>query len=114
MQYKVLAGQYEITKEGIDGLLSCLEKLRKNIKKLTRSIEQLASKDEGVKRLMSIPGVGTITAIAFKIEIDDPMRFNKSRAVGAYLGMTPKQYSSEESQKQGRISKYGLLKSYAC
>lgn len=58
---------------------------------------------------MTIPGVGSITAMAYKIEIDDPKRFKKSRSVGAYLGMTPKQYSSGETHKQGQISKCGSI-----
>ena len=56
---------------------------------------------------MTIPGIGAITALAFKVEIDDPYRFKSSRAVGAYLGMTPTQYSSGETQRQGAVSKCG-------
>ncbi len=47
------------------------------------------------------------TYLTFKLEIDDPSRFKKSRSVGAYAGMTPRQYSSGDSQKQGSISKAG-------
>ncbi len=45
--------------------------------------------------------------MAYQIEIDNPNRFKNSRAVGAYLGMTPKQYSSGETKRQGKISKCG-------
>lgn len=57
--------------------------------------------------LTTIPGVGVITAYTFISHLGDPKRFKKSRSVGAYFGMTPKQYSSGEVQKQGRISKCG-------
>ena len=45
---------------------------------------------------MTAHGVGPITALTYKAEIHNPLRFSNSRAVGAYLGMTPKQYSSEK------------------
>jgi len=57
--------------------------------------------------LQTVPGIGPITAMCFKTEIDNPERFQRSRSVGAYLGMTPTQYSSGETQRQGRISKCG-------
>lgn len=104
---EALPDRYLLAKEGIEGLLSSLEKQSEEIKKLTKSIERLAKEDEDTKRWMTIPGVGVITAMAYKIEIDDPHRFKNSRAVGAYLGMTPKQYSSGETKRQGRISKCG-------
>lgn len=93
--------------EGIVGLLNCFEKIYEELKILTKRVEDLARTDEEVKRFMTIPGVGAITALSYKIEIDNPRRFRNSRAVGAYLGMTPKQYSSGETKRQGRISKYG-------
>jgi transposase len=96
-----------IAKSGLEALLKSFEAICGEIKKLTDQIEELAKKDEEVRRLMTMPGVGPIVALAYKIEIDDPTRFRRSKTVGAYLGMTPKQYSSGETQQQGRISKYG-------
>ena len=103
----VLPGALMIAREGIESLVSCYEKLCLEIKNLDKKIETLGREDEDVKRLMTVPGVGIITAMSFKIEIDDPHRFKKSRDVGAYLGMTPRQYSSGETKRQGRISKCG-------
>jgi transposase len=102
-----LSPENPLTALGIEGLLNCFEQFCKEIKKLTKKIEELVREDEDAKRLMTIPGIGPITAMAFKVEIDNPKRFKNSRAVGAYLGMTPRQYSSGENQKQGRISKCG-------
>ena len=59
------------------------------------------------RRLMSVPGVGAVTAFAFIATIDDPTRFRSSRAVGAYLGLTPRRYQSGERDVTGRISKRG-------
>ena len=56
---------------------------------------------------MTVPGIGKITALTYHVTIFDPERFKESRTVGAYLGMTPKQYSSGEQEKQGRVSKCG-------
>jgi transposase len=48
-----------------------------------------------------------VTALTYKAEIFDASRFKKSRSVGAYLGMTPTQYASGGTQKQGKTSKRG-------
>ena len=57
--------------------------------------------------LRTIDGVGPITALAFKAEIDDPKRFENSKDAAAYIGLTPSQYSSGEVHRQGGISKKG-------
>jgi transposase len=58
---------------------------------------------------MTIPGIGIITALTFIVCLGEPTRFKKSRSVGAYFGMTPTQYSSGETTRQGRISKCGNM-----
>lgn len=72
---KQLLDKKALAKEGITSLIECYEKTCLEIKKLTKRIEELARNDKDVKRLMTIPGIGAITAIAFKPEIDDPRRF---------------------------------------
>jgi transposase len=94
-----LPKQPSLATEGLQSLLLCYEKVCGELKKLTKKIEELARKDEEVKRLMTLPGIGSITVLAFKVEIDDPRRFKNSRAVGAYLGMIPRQYSSVEKTR---------------
>ena len=59
------------------------------------------------RRLMTVPGVGPLTALAFRATIDQPDRFRKSRDVGAHLGLTPRRYQSGETDVQGRISRCG-------
>ncbi len=77
-------------------------------------VEQVAKSDPVVVNLMSIPGVGPLTALSFRASIADPHRFNQSTSVAAYLGLTPRQYSSGETQIQGRVSKsgHGMSRSY--
>jgi hypothetical protein len=57
------------------------------------------------RRLMTIPGVGQLTALAFVAAIDDPSRIRRSRDVGAYLGLVPRRYQSGEVDYVGGISK---------
>lgn len=92
---------------GLEELIKIAERLHQEVKVFDKVIERLAKEDVEVKLLQTVPGIGPITAMNFKMEIDNPKRFQKSRSVGAYLGMTPKQYSSGETQRQGRISKCG-------
>src|SRR3979411_3360677 len=63
---------------------------------------------------MTVPGVGPVTALAFKATIDDPARFARSRSVGAYVGLTSRRHASGEIDWAGRISKCGdaMLRSY--
>jgi len=91
----------------IETLLVCYENADKQLQILEQKLEAQAKQDAVVKRFMTHPGVGVVTAMTYKAEVDDPTRFKKSRSVGAYFGMTPRQYSSGETIKQGRVSKNG-------
>jgi transposase len=97
-----------------EALLAVWERLGEQIEKLDRKVLQQARDNPVCRRLMTIPGVGPITAMSFTTVIDDPARFAKSSSVGAYLGLTPKQYQSGEVDWVGRISKCGdsLTRSY--
>jgi transposase len=83
-------------------------------KTITRSIVTAAREDSDVRRMMSIPGVGAMTALAFKAAIDDPKRFSSSAKVGPYLGLTPRIYQSGDSYWVGGIGETNnpLLRSY--
>lgn len=91
----------------IQALLNVLDVLDVEIKKLDKEVVQLGKHDADVQLLQSIDGVGPITALAFKAEMDNPVRFKDSKDAGAYVGLTPTQYSSGETQRQGGISKRG-------
>lgn len=91
----------------IKSLLHVLETLDEEISQIEKDLKTMSKKDEDIQLLKSIDGIGDITALAFKAEIDDPKRFSDSKNVAAYLGLTPSQYSSGETKRQGRISKRG-------
>jgi transposase len=99
----------EIGKISIVPLLNIFDQLTAEIEKLDQQVRKIAYEDKEVQRLMTIPGVGPITALTYKTEIFDASRFIEPRSVGAYLGMTPTQYASGETQRLGRISKCGSI-----
>lgn len=97
----------EVVRISIKLLLESLESIEKSLKEMDRLIEQHAKVDEDCKLLMTIPGVGKITAVTYKTSLDAAGRFKDSATVGAYMGLTPKQYSSGEVNRHGSISKMG-------
>jgi transposase len=104
---KSLKGFSEDIRLSVGSLLSVYQILCREISKIDARIEKMVENDEDVRLLKTIDGVGAVTALAYILEIDDPHRFKKSRSVGAYVGMIPKQYSSGETKKMGKISKSG-------
>jgi transposase len=75
--------------------------------RLDTAIVRLAGADPICRRLVTIPGVGPITALTFKTVIDDPARFTRADQTAAYLGLTPRRWQSGEVDHQGRISPLG-------
>ena len=98
----------------IEPLLKARETVTQQIGDLDRKVMRLARSDDQACRFMTTPGVGPITALCFLATIDDPTRFNKSRNVGAYVGLTSRRFASGEIDWTGRISKCGdkLLRTY--
>ena len=93
------------------GLVAKLAAVRRHvasqIAEIDRDVRRLARIEPTLKRLMTVPGVGPITALAFLSSVDDPSRFKHARDVGPYLGLTPTRYQSGETDRRGRISKCG-------
>jgi transposase len=81
--------------------------LREQCAVLHKMMLEMVRKSATCRRLMTIPGVGAIAALTFLTTIDDPARFQRSRDVGAHLGLTPKKYASGETDRNGGISKCG-------
>ena len=92
---------------GMEALVTSLEHLRAACKALDTQVKKQAATDTRSRLLMSMPGVGPLTSTTLVATLDDAGRFTKSRSVGAYLGLTPRQYSSGETTRQGRISRAG-------
>jgi transposase len=88
-------------------MLTAREALRVEFNRLHRTMLAIVRKDAVCRRLMTAQGVGALTAITYKSAVDDPMRFAKSKAVGAHFGLTQKRYQSGETDIKGSISKVG-------
>ena len=67
----------------------------------------VVKQDQVCRRLMTVPGVGALTALAFRTAVDQPERFLSSAAVGAYSGLTPSKYASGGTDVTGHITKCG-------
>jgi transposase len=88
-------------------LLEFLDGFDKNIEQLTAAIEQEAERWPEVQRLMTHPGVGPLTALAYVLVMGTPDRFRCGKQVGSYLGLIPWEDSSAEHWRLGHISKQG-------
>jgi len=88
-------------------LLQLLDGLQPAIADLTAAIEQEAAKRPEALRLMSHPGVGALTALAFVLIIGEPERFANGKKLSSYLGLVPSEESSGDRRRLGHISKQG-------
>ncbi|QSB45022.1 IS110 family transposase [Tsuneonella flava] len=84
-----------------------LEQLNEQIALLDKEITKRAREDASARRLMTIPGIGPITATAILALAPPPESFSKGRDFAAWLGLTPRQHSSGGKEKLGSISKMG-------
>jgi transposase len=91
----------------VEPLLAILTTMLDQLARLTKQVQDIVRQEAVCRRLMSVPGVGPITALAFRATIDRPDRFRRSRDVGAHLGLTPARYQSGETDIQGKISRCG-------
>jgi transposase len=88
-------------------LLELLDRMNPPIEELTRAVEQEARKRPEVERLMTHPGVGPLTALAFVLIIGTPERFPRGKQIGSYVGLIPAEDSSAGHQRLGHITKQG-------
>ena len=88
-------------------LLELLDRLTPKIEELNVAVEQEAQKRPEVRRLMTHPGVGPVTALAFVLIIGTAARFRCGKEIGSYLGLIPCEKSSGGRQRLGHISKQG-------
>ena len=91
----------------IKALLEALASIEAQLAKLDDELKELSRRNEIAWRLMSVPGVGPITALAFIAAIENVERFRRTRDIGAYLGLTEKRYQSAETDIGMGISKQG-------
>jgi transposase len=87
--------------------LEALDQVEELIGQVEKKLEALAAADERVELLQTIPGVGPRLAEVVVATLDDPRRFKSGKQVGAYAGLTPRQFESGNMSRQGRISGHG-------
>jgi transposase len=88
-------------------LLEMLDRLDPSLQQLDRAVQQQAEQNAEAVRLMTHPGVGPVTALAFVLTIGPVGRFERSKQVVSYLGLNPREHSSGGRQRLGAISKQG-------
>lgn len=102
-----LAAEDPVLTALVEPLLSIVAVMTDELARLTKRVLDEVRVEPTCRRLTTVPGVGPITALAFRATIDRPDRFRRSRDVGAHLGLTPRRYQSGETDVQGRISRCG-------
>jgi transposase len=88
-------------------LLELLDQLTPKIQELTRALEQEVEKRPVTRQLMTHPGVGPRTALAFELVIGTPERFHCGKQIASYVGLVPSEESSGDRRRLGHISKQG-------
>jgi transposase len=88
-------------------LLELLKQMDQQIAVLDQAVKKAAEENERARLLMTQPGVGPITSLAFILTLGDVTRFRRGKQVASYLGLIPREYSSGGKQRLGGISKQG-------
>jgi transposase len=88
-------------------LLDLLDQLTPKIQELTRGLEEEVEKRPVTRLLMTHPGVGPLTALAFELVIGRPERFPCGKQIASYVGLVPTEESSGDRRRLGHISKQG-------
>lgn len=104
---RAILDQHSDLKAVIEPLLAVRGALSCNLEALDDEVVQRARKSPECRLLMTAPGVGPVTALAYLSTIETPERFARSRSVGAYVGLTTRRNQSGEMDWSGRISKHG-------
>jgi transposase len=78
--------------------------------KLDNEVKAVVRTDPVCQRLMTVPGVGAVTALIFRAAVDDPRRFRSSRTVAAHFGLTPRRFQSGETDNQVGFQKLAILR----
>ena len=95
-------------------LLELLDRLKPKIPELTKAMEQEVEKCPEAQRLMTHPGVGPLTALAFVLIIEAAERFPCAKQIASYLGLVPAEESSGNRRRLGHITKQGNLYYVSC
>ena len=91
----------------VEPLLIVRRVVREQLGILHRRLLAIVRDDDVCRRLMTVPGVGPVVALTYRVTVDVPARFRNSKAVGAVFGLTPAKYQSGEIDRTGAISRCG-------
>jgi transposase len=91
----------------VQPMLMAWRQVRQQIAAFDKAVRALAKASPACRLLMSVPGIGVVSVLAYVSTVEDPARFARSRSVGAHMGLTPRQYQSGEIDRSGRISRCG-------
>ena len=94
-------------REGMMPSLDLYASLCEQLAVLTRQVEAAAKGHPVCRRLMTAPGIGPIIALSFVTAVDNPYRFTRSEDIGAYFGLTPRQFQSGDTDYSTGISRLG-------
>lgn len=104
------------TDEEVRPVLAIRAALRDHLATVDKRLEKKARSHEVCRRLMTVPGVGWVTALSFYSAIENPHRFTNATAVGAYFGLIPRLRQSGKMLRRGSISRMGnpLTRTHLC
>src|SRR2546426_759665 len=91
----------------VEPMLIVRRVVREQLGILHRRLLAIVRDDDVCRRLMTVPGVGPVVALTYRVTVDVPARFRNSKAVGAVFGLTPAKYQSGEIDRTGAISRCG-------
>jgi transposase len=91
----------------VEPMLLARRALREQFAILHAQLLAVVRDDEICRRLMTVPGVGRVVALAYRSTVDVPARFRNSKSVGAVFGLTPAKYQSGDSERFGGMSRCG-------
>jgi transposase len=97
----------EILERVVGAILSVRRELLERLDELHPMVLAAVKADPVCRLLVSVPGIGPVTALAFRTAVEDPSRFAKSSLVGVRFGLTPRKYASGETDRNGGISRCG-------
>jgi transposase len=98
----------------LTAMLMASRALSEQVAVLDKEIRRLVRQDAPCRRMMTAPGAGILTSLAFRASLDNAERFERSADVGPYLGLTPSRWQSGEMDRRGGITKHGdsLVRAY--
>ena len=107
VRVRELAAGQAMLEQIVAAMLAARTTLRTEFNGLHKAVLAIVREDAVCRRLMTVPGVGPITAITFKSAVDDPSRIRRSKDAGALFGLTPRKYQSGERDVTGCITRVG-------